>query len=229
MGWLKGKTKEISGTPNDIRPLRQNIASQLMQGIGGGALSQGFQGVLGQGGAPPAQDMSFFYNNILQPYNELFQAQRNTALGQAKESAGNLTGSGYNNILGSATAESLAGQQALTAQTLMGLREQELQRQQNLMGMLFQFAGQGVGPNQSAYQPGFLDAILPFAGQLGGTWLANRNKPTTATPGGGGQQVLGQPAYPGGGVGPGYKPFDYGQGLSYGGGQGGFSIGGRRP
>lgn len=157
---------------------------QLQQGLNGNALAQGFQGVLGQSGAQPAQDMRFFYDNLLKPYQDLFQAERGAVLGQAKESAGNLTGSGYNNILGASAAQSLAGEQALTAQTLMGLRQQELARQQDFLRLLFGFASQGVGPNQAAYQPGLLDAILPFAGQLGGQWLAGRNQGGNQMPSG---------------------------------------------
>ena len=188
MGFLKGQVKQINSTPQDIRPLRQGISQQLLQGLSGNALAQAYQGVLG-GGPPPAQDTSFFYNNILKPYTDLFQAQRGAALGQAKESAGNLTGSGYNNILGSSLSESLANQQATTAQTLLGLRQQELQRQQALMQMLFQFAGQGVGPNQAVYQPGFLDSILPFAGQVAGQYFGTHGFPSLHLPswlGGGG-------------------------------------------
>lgn len=147
-----------------------------MQGLNGNALAQGFQGVLGQGGPPPAQDTRFFYDNILKPYTDLFAAQRGAALGQAKESAGNLTGSGYNNILGASLAESIGNEQALTANTLMGLRQQELQRQQDFLRLLFGFASNGVGPNQAVYQPGLLDSILPFAGQAAGYFLANRGQ-----------------------------------------------------
>lgn len=176
MGFLTGKVKQINSTPNDIRPLRQGIASQLQQGLNGNALAQAYQGVLGQGGPPPAQDTRFFYDNILKPYTDLFAAQRSEGLAQAKEAAGNLTGSGYNNILGQSAAGSIANEQALTAQTLMGLRQQEIQRQQNMLGMLFGFAQQGVGPNQSVYQPGLLDAALPFAGNLLGGWLGGRQQ-----------------------------------------------------
>lgn len=154
--------------------MRQGIASQLQQGLSGNALAQGFQGILGQGGPPPAQDTRFFYDNILKPYTDLFAAQRSAGLADAKEAAGNLTGSGYNNILGQSAAGSIANEQALTAQTLMGLRQQEIQRQQNMLGMLFGFAQQGVGPNQAVYQPGLLDSVLPFAGALGGQFLAGR-------------------------------------------------------
>lgn len=184
MGFLTGKTKEINTTPTDIRQLRAQISNQLGQGLSGSALAQGFQGILGQGGPPPAQDTRFFYDNILKPYTDLFAAQRGSALGQAKESAGNLTGTGFQNILGTAASESLAGEQALTAQTLMGLRAQELQRQQDFLRLLFGFATTGVQGNQAAYQPGFLDAILPFAGQLGGQWLAGRNQNRPQMPSG---------------------------------------------
>jgi hypothetical protein len=161
---ITGKVKEMDSTPSDIQPLREALVQQLLQGLNGNALAQGFQGVLGQGGPPPAQDTSFFYNNILGPYNQLFDAQRGQALAQAKESAGNLTGSGYNNILGQATAESLGQQQALSAQTLLGLRGQELQRQRDFLHMLFGFGTAGVGPSQPYYQPGYLDTIGPLIG-----------------------------------------------------------------
>lgn len=167
-GGLTGKVKSMDATPDDIEPLRAALVQQLLQGLNGNALAQGFQGVLGQGGPPPAQDTSFFYNNILGPYNQLFDAQRGQALAQAKESAGNLTGSGYNNILGQATAESLAQQQALSAQTMLGLRQQELQRQQDFLRLLFGFGTAGVGPSQPYYQPGLLDSLAPIAGAVVG-------------------------------------------------------------
>lgn len=169
---LTGKVKSMDSTPSDIQPLREALVQQLLQGLNGDALAQGFQGVLGQGGPPPAQDTSFFYNNILGPYNQLFDAQRGQALAQAKESAGNLTGSGYNNILGQATAESLGQQQALTAQTLMGLRQQELQRQQDFLRLLFSFGTAGVGGSQPYYQPGYLDSIAPIIGMVAGRGAA---------------------------------------------------------
>lgn len=208
MSFLKGKVKEINTTPKDIQPLRGNIAQQLLQGLNGNALAQGFQGALGQG-QPAGQDTSFFYDNIMKPYTDLFTAQRGAALGQAKESAGNLTGSGYNNILGSATAESLASEQALGAQTLMGLRGQELQRQQAFLQMLMGFAQQGVQGTQVAYQPGFLDSILPFAGQLGGQLLANRGQGQKP---GGAPTSFTQPTYQAPGLPGGYTPFNYGGG-----------------
>ena len=168
---LTGEVKELDSTPKDIVGLREALVQQLLQGINGNGLAQGFQGVLGQG-QPAAQDTSFFYNNLMKPYNDLFSAQRESALSQAKESAGNLTGSGYNNILGQATSESLAQQQALSAQTLMGLREQELRRQQDFLRLLFGFGTAGVGGSQPYYQPGYIDSIAPLAGALIGRGLA---------------------------------------------------------
>ena len=168
-GDLFGEVTQLDSTPTDLQPLRAALIQQLLQGTQG--IGNAYAGVLG-GGQPPAQDTSFFYNNILQPYNDLFAAQRGTALGQAKESAGNLTGSGYNNILGSALSESLGQQQALSAQTLMGLRQQELQRQMDFLRLLFGFSTAGVGQNQPYYQPGALDSLGPIVGTLIGRGAA---------------------------------------------------------
>lgn len=170
-GDATGKVTQLDSTPSDIQPLRQALVQQLMQGLNGNALAQGFNGVL-SGGQPQAQDTGFFYQNILQPYNDLFAAQRGSALGQAKESAGNLTGSGYNNILGTALSESLGQQQALSAQTLLGLRQQELQRQQDFLRLLFGFGTAGVGGSQPYYQPGYLDSLAPILGTILGRGLA---------------------------------------------------------
>lgn len=166
---LTGHVEQFDSTPSDIQPLRAAIVQQLLQGVNG--LGNAYAGVLG-GGPPPAQDTSFFYNNILGPYNDLFASQRSSALAQAKESAGNLTGSGYNNILGQATAESLAQQQALSAQTLLGLRAQELQRQQDFLRMLLGFGTAGVGGSQPYYQPGYLDSLAPIVGTILGRGIA---------------------------------------------------------
>jgi uncharacterized protein YjbJ (UPF0337 family) len=170
-----GKNKEISGVPSDLGALRGGLIEQLLQGINGSGIAQAFQGVLGQGGPPPAQDTGFFYNNIMQPYNDLFAAQRGTALGQAKESAGNLTGSGYNNILGTATSESLAQQQALGAQTLLGLRQQELQRQQDFLRLLFGISTAGVGPDQMVHQTGWAESLAPFLGSMIGKGMGGQS------------------------------------------------------
>jgi len=166
---LTGEVRQFDSTPQDIQPLRAAIVQQLLQGTNG--LGNAYAGVLG-GGPPPAQDTSFFYNNILGPYNDLFAAQRSSALAQAKESAGNLTGSGYTNILGQATSESLAQQQALSAQVLLGLRQQELQRQQDFLRLLLGFGSAGVGGSQPYYQPGYLDSLAPILGTIIGRGAA---------------------------------------------------------
>lgn len=123
-------------------------------------------------------DNGFFLQNILGPYREMFAANRGQALAQAKEQAGNLTGSGYNNIFGTALAGSLAGENAQLAQTMMGLRGQQqgfnlqraqleqqarAQNAQNFLGLLSGMNLTGVQPNQQVYKPGFLDYAMKGA------------------------------------------------------------------
>jgi len=111
----------------------------------------------------------------------LFTAQRGSSLAQAKESAGNLTGSGYNNLFGSALSESLAGEQALLANTLLqsrnqgiALRQQDLAQQDAFLRFLLGFASAGVGPTQHAYQPGFIDYAAPIIGQIIGAKVGGK-------------------------------------------------------
>ncbi len=126
-------------------------------------------------------DNSFFLNHLLKPYQDLFAANRAAALGQAKASAGNLTGSGYTNILGSATAQSLAGEDAQLADTMTQLRGQNLQAGQNQFGNILQFllgyATHGAGQQQMYHSPGLFDAILPIAGQAAGAYFGNKFSP----------------------------------------------------
>lgn len=165
-----GKVRTYDQSPPETRGLRQDIAGQF-QGQLPGAIG-------GMSGKMPDYssnaDMQFFLNNLLKPYSDMFTAQRGSALAQAKESAGNLTGSGYNNILGSAAAESIAGEQALLANLLMGLRGQEINRGLTLRGqdigqssdflnMILGFSSSGT-PRGLAYQPGFIDYAAPVAG-----------------------------------------------------------------
>ena len=72
---------------------------------------------------------SMFTNNILPIYNDLFNTQNALAAATAKEQAGNLTGSGFANTLGTALNRNTSQQQALLADTLNNLVAQELNRQ----------------------------------------------------------------------------------------------------
>lgn len=73
---------------------------------------------------------SMFANNILPVYNDLFRQTNELTAAAARESAGNLTGSGYANTVGTALNRNNAQQQALLADTLNNLVSQEIQRQQ---------------------------------------------------------------------------------------------------
>lgn len=174
-----GKVRTYDPTPEDVKSIR-------------GATGSALQGQIPNALAPIGNyqsnaDTQFFLQNLLQPYSDLFAAQRGSALAQAKESAGNLTGSGYNNILGSATAESLAGEQATLAGIMNALRSQEIQRglamrgqdigwQSNLLNAILGFGSSGWGKQQS-YQPGLLDSIGSLGGTVLGAFLGSRNRP----------------------------------------------------
>jgi len=183
MGDLKGKSKVLDPTLGDVKGLRQQLISALMSGVPG--FRNGLFGMAqgGQGGYAPLDP------SVVEPYRQLFATTRADALGQAKESAGNLTGTGYNNILGTAAAGSLAQENAQLAQ--LGMQNQELQfRQQQAFAQLL--AGLGSQQGQLAYQPGFLDyatqaaaAAVPFftgIPGLGGARVAGAATPRDINP-----------------------------------------------
>lgn len=140
MSALTGKTKTISGTPEEALPVRQG-ASQYIQG-------KGFDPLFAQG-----TDEQY-----LAPYREMYKQQNAVGLGQAKESAGNLTGSGYAGALGNFIGRSTTEQNANLSSLIENRRQNDAQRYLSLIQML---ATTGVGPPTTAYQPGLLD----YAGQ----------------------------------------------------------------
>lgn len=151
---LVGHTEQIDNVPGDVKGLRSDLVSMLMAGLPGFTNSAfGF----GQG----SQGFAALDPSIVKPYNDLFTATRGDALAQAKESAGNLTGSGYNNILGDATARSLAEQQALLAQ--LGMQSQQFQQQRNEQ-FLRLLLGLTMDKAQVGYKPGYLDYLFQGAG-----------------------------------------------------------------
>lgn len=79
------------------------------------------QGVMGEN--------SMFTKNILPAYNNLFNTQNALTAAAAKESAGNLTGSGFANTMATALNRNNSTQQALLADTLNKLVSQEIGRQ----------------------------------------------------------------------------------------------------
>jgi hypothetical protein len=151
---LVGHTEQIDGTPGDVKGLRSELISQLMAGLPGFVNSAFGYGQGSHGFA--ALDPS-----IVKPYADLFTATRADALGQAKESAGNLTGTGYANILGDSAARSLAEEQATLAG--LGIQNQQFQLQRN-SEFLRALLGLTTQQNQVGYKPGFLDYLFQGAG-----------------------------------------------------------------
>jgi hypothetical protein len=177
---LTGETKQLSGVSPDIAGLREGVAAFLQQG--------GFGANLFPSVVPDAASM--------QPFLDLFTQQNRRVLGQAKESAGNLTGSGFANILGRRSAEAQTSQGAFLSQLFEQRRQQDADR---FLQLLLGFGTSGVGPPQNVYQPGFLDSLTAGAAAIApGLPFLRR--------GGGGTQPTGgstgtSPSAPGGGGG----------------------------
>jgi hypothetical protein len=138
MSGLTGKTKTTSGTPAELLPLRRDLSSFI--------IGHGFND-LGLG--KDAVDIT--------PYQQMFAANREQALAQAKESAGNLTGTDYGGILGRAAGQSALQENAFLADLMERQRQAKYQRYLQLIGG---FANSGVGSPQTVYEPGFLDSII---------------------------------------------------------------------
>lgn len=138
MSGLTGKTKTTSGTPEEILPLRQDLANWI--------IGQGFNPLdIGKN----AMDLT--------PYQRMFADQRGQALAQAKESAGNLTGTDYGGIIGRAAGSSALQENAFLADLLERRRQASANRYLQLIAGL---SGSGVGSPQTVYQPGFLDSVI---------------------------------------------------------------------
>lgn len=139
MSFLMGQTKEL--LPSDLQKYRQ----QLLDFIG----NQGLGTALTGGNVKI--DMS--------PYQQLFAQQRSESLASAKESAGNLTGSGFANTLGAAAGRSASQDNAFLGQLLFNAQQGAASRFAGLLGLPGGLAG------QTAYQPGFLDYLIQGAGK----------------------------------------------------------------
>lgn len=138
MSGFTGKTEQMSGTPEEVLGLRQWLAQMLQQ--------EGGQGLFSQGDS----------EDILAPYRELFEQENMRTFAQAKESAGNLTGSGYGKIMARGAANASTQQGGFLANLL----EQRRTGDANRMAALLQtMSSAGVGSPQYAYQPGFIDYL----------------------------------------------------------------------
>jgi hypothetical protein len=94
----------------------------------------------------------------LQPYLDMFTLQRSHALAQAKEQAGNLTGSGFANILGNRVNESTLNENAYLADLAERRRTQNQSTFLQALSLALNSPAGGVSYN---YRPGLLD----YAGQ----------------------------------------------------------------
>jgi hypothetical protein len=127
------------------------------------------------------------FSTVRNMYDDMFNQNRAMALAQAKESSGNLTGTGYANNLGSAVNRSLGEQNAtlgsLLNQLAMAQYGQENSNAQNnaqrFMQMLLQMSGQGVGPSQIVQSGGIGEILGPLAG-IAGSYFGAR--PAAAAP-----------------------------------------------
>lgn len=137
MSFLIGKTKEMS--PPDVQNLRTGIEGYIN--------STGIAGGLSGSGA----DVD------LTPFHELFAKNRKLALRQAAEGAGNLTGSGFANTLGSAAGRSVADENAFLANLMMQRKDNAAQNFLRLIGYVPGLTG------QQGYQPGALDYLFQGA------------------------------------------------------------------
>lgn len=119
MSFLTGSTKE--NAPKDIIALRKQLEQYVQQHLGGQNQAAG-----------------------MAPFQKMFADRRAFALAQAKESAGNLTGSGLGNVIGTAAGRSASEENSFLAQLLENRFNAALQGVGNLKG-------------EMAHQPGFLE------------------------------------------------------------------------
>ena len=140
MPFLTGQTVQSPNANGTTTGLQNDLVNYL-SGNNGSGLERLFPGTT----VNPA-DMA--------PYLAMFTQQNARNLGQAKESAGNLTGSGFANTMGNQVASQNATQDAFLANIFEQRRMNDANRYANvLMGSLNSNAG-GV---TTSYQPGFLD------------------------------------------------------------------------
>lgn len=178
-----GSIKSIPTMPGDIGNFRQGILSMLPNSFGqlGVDPNTAQTQSLDQLGGPN----SAFFQNMMASLRPTFDQNTALALAQAKESAGNLTGSGFANTLGTSVNRSLADQNQLAVQYATQALQQEMQRQQQeaqlrsqILGgnadrygsLINSFGNTGVGPNQIVQQGG-ASSLLPGLGQIGGDIL----------------------------------------------------------
>lgn len=138
MSFLTGKTEKNSNVNKPTTRLQKDMAKWLR--------SYG----LDRGLFPNANELGV----DLQPYRDLFTLQNAHNFAQAKESAGNLTGSGFANVLGSRAGEAATAQGAAMADLLERRRSND--QSIFLQSLLGNMNSQAAGVNYT-HSPGLLD------------------------------------------------------------------------
>lgn len=165
-----------------VDPQTQSIIDSIMQKAGGGQVNPDtISSLLAPGSA--------FNTNILPALQAGFTAQRTQDLAQAKESAGNLTGSGLANAIGNATNKSLGTEQSTIAQMLTNLAGTQSGQNVSIAGI--NSAANTAGANTQSGVLGQLFGLgttnAGIAGQYGMTQAqidaqrASQNTSTAAT------------------------------------------------
>lgn len=138
MPFLVGKNEAVS----NVGAGTENLQNMLVQLLGsGGNLERLFP----KAGVDPA---------VMQPYKDMFTMQNDRNFAQAKESAGNLTGSSLGHILGQEMGRASTEQGAFLANQAEGMRQNDTNRFVNLLLGALGSPAAGV---QQMHTPGLLD------------------------------------------------------------------------
>lgn len=146
MPFLFGQSRQDSNANPQTTGLQNQLVDFL--GRGNGGLDRLFPG-------------TEINPDDIQPFLDLFSQQNARTLGQAKESAGNLTGSGFANTLGARAGESATAQNAFLANFFEERRREDANR---FAGVLLGSLNSNAGGVTNSYQPGFLDYLFQGAG-----------------------------------------------------------------
>jgi hypothetical protein len=138
MSFLTGKTEKQSSVSGATESFHKALLKYLRRGIG-------FEGLF------PSTDA---IQMDLQPYRDLFTLQNTRNLAQAKEQSGNLTGSGFANVLGRTAGEAATAQGAFLADLLERRRTTD---QGTFLSAILGAMGSPAAQVQYTHTPGLLD------------------------------------------------------------------------
>lgn len=140
---LTGQTSSRSNVNKETAEMQKGLVEYLTK--------MGFQGWNPEANAEDPSIMA---------YRKFFADQNMFNMAQAKESAGNLTGSGFANTMGNAAGRASTEQGAFLTNMMEQKRRSDADRYvQLLLGTM----GSPAGQRQSSYQPGFLDYAMQGA------------------------------------------------------------------